>query len=555
MKLNGPLVTGGDVSSIGLQFSPNSSRVLYLADQVTDGVTEIFSVPSTGGAVVKLNGPLVAGGAVFSSGLQFSPDSSRVLYLGDQVTDGVNEIFSVPSAGGTAVKLNGPLVAGGNVSSSGLQFSPNSSRVLYLADQVTDGVNEIFSVPSAGGTAVKLNGSLVAGGNVFSGGLQFSPDSSRVLYVADQTTDGVSEIFSVPSTGGTAVKLNGPLVAGGNVFSSGVQFSPDSSRVLYSADQTTDEVQEIFIVPSAGGTAVKLNSPLVAGGDVLSQQFSPDGSLVLYFADQDVDGVAEIYVRIVRQHSVGGSGNWDSGTAWDHSGQPDEVMQVFVDGPGAVTAAGIGGASRTVNELVVGGGAGASTLKLSAGAGITTLHGATIKTGGVLRGDGVLVANLVVAAGGEVRSGAGERMVVSGASVSNSGRVEAIGTSLALAEIEFVGAATNMSGTGNIVARNAVLRFDSGLTNNGAVALSFGTADVEGDVTNSATGTIAVAGNSGVTFYDDVINSGTLNVAGGSTAVFFGASLATAMSAAARCRRSAICCPASAPARWLLAAT
>ncbi len=200
IKLNGPLVTGGDVSSSGLQFSPDSSRVLYLADQTTDSVNEIFSVPSTGGAAVKLNGPLVAGGDVFSSGLQFSPDSSRVLYLGDQTTDDVFEVFSVLSAGGTAVKLNGPLVAGGDVFFQ--QFSPDSSRILYMADQTADEVFEIFSVPSVGGgAAVKLNGPLVSGGDVSSIGLQFSPNSSRVLYLADQVTDGVNEIFSVPSAG------------------------------------------------------------------------------------------------------------------------------------------------------------------------------------------------------------------------------------------------------------------------------------------------------------------------------------------------------------------
>jgi hypothetical protein len=61
--------------------------------------------------------------------------------------------------------------------------------VLYLADQTTDTVNELFSVPSAGGTPVKLNGTLVPGGDVLSH--QCSPNSSRVLYVADQKTDGV----------------------------------------------------------------------------------------------------------------------------------------------------------------------------------------------------------------------------------------------------------------------------------------------------------------------------------------------------------------------------
>src|SRR5688500_16124114 len=114
---------------------------------------------------------------------------------------------------------------------------------------------------------IRLNGTLVAGGDVSTAGLQFSPDSSRVLYFADQITDGLNEIFSVLALGGTAVKLNGPLVAGGAVSSSGLAFSPDSSRVIYHADQNVDEVLELFSVPAAGGSPAPLNGTLVAGGD------------------------------------------------------------------------------------------------------------------------------------------------------------------------------------------------------------------------------------------------------------------------------------------------
>ena len=148
---------------------------------------------------------------------------------------------------------------------------------------------------------------------------------------------------------------------------------------------------------------MKLNGPLVTGGNVSSQQISPDGSLVLYLADQNADNVNEIFVRIIRQHSNGGAVDWDTSAAWDHGGEPDEVMQLFVDAPGTVTAS--GSTTRSVNELVVGSSTETSTLALADGAEITSLHGATIQANGVLRGDGMLVADLVVAAGGTVRAG------------------------------------------------------------------------------------------------------------------------------------------------------
>ena len=45
---------------------------------------------------------------------------------------------------------------------------------------------------------------------------QVTPDGS-VVYVADQDTDNVFELYSVPIGGGATTKLNGALTAGGEV--------------------------------------------------------------------------------------------------------------------------------------------------------------------------------------------------------------------------------------------------------------------------------------------------------------------------------------------------
>ena len=88
----------------------DASLVSFLAARLIAAaiLTSATSAAASAAAPIKLNGPLVAGGVVSSSGLQFSPDSSRVLYLADQDTDNVFEIYSVLSTGGTPVKLNAP---------------------------------------------------------------------------------------------------------------------------------------------------------------------------------------------------------------------------------------------------------------------------------------------------------------------------------------------------------------------------------------------------------------------------------------------------------------
>jgi Tol biopolymer transport system component len=290
--LNGPLVNGGDVRSFVVR--PDGGRVLYLADEETDDVVELYCVSPLGGSAIKLNSTLVGDGDVFSEGLQFSPNGNFVLYLADQDTNGVTEIYRVPATGGTPLKLNLPLGSGRSVTPGSQRFSPDGSRVLYRADQKADDVFEIFSVPSGGGTPVRLNGSLVEGGDVTNEGLGFSPDGGRVLYRADQDIDDVFELFSVSSVGGTPVKLNGPLPSGGDVADD-ASFSPDGSLVLYRADQTTNDLMELFSVPSVGGTPIRLDGILDDDRDVVRASFSPDGNRVVYLADQDTNDVFELY--------------------------------------------------------------------------------------------------------------------------------------------------------------------------------------------------------------------------------------------------------------------
>jgi len=110
---------------------------------------------------------------------------------------------------------------------------------------------------------VKLNGAFTAGGDV-DPSFRISADSSRVLYVADQNVNEVDELFSVAATGGTPVRINGPLVTGGDVSPTTSRFSPDGNRAVYRADQETDNVYELYSVASTGGTPVKLNGPLVS---------------------------------------------------------------------------------------------------------------------------------------------------------------------------------------------------------------------------------------------------------------------------------------------------
>lgn len=73
-------------------------------------------------------------------------------------------------------------------------------------------------------------------------------------------------------------------------------FSADGSRVVYAADQDQNDVVELFVVPADGSQApLKLNPPLVAGGDV-TRFAAGNGGRVLYLVDQEQDEVHELYL-------------------------------------------------------------------------------------------------------------------------------------------------------------------------------------------------------------------------------------------------------------------
>jgi Tol biopolymer transport system component len=350
VRLSSLLVTGRSVANFAI--SPDSSRVVFRADQDTQGVVELYSIPIAGPAAAgtKLNVPLPPGGQAYG---QISPDSSRVIYTADHQAPGVYELFSVPLTGPATdvIKLNGTLPANGMVGS--FEISPDNSRVIYSADQDQAGIYDLYCVPQGGptGSGVRLNRNLISGGRIY--GWEISPDSRRIVYLADQETVGARELFSVPIGGPAAegIKLNGALVPGGyaqewhitadstrvvydarqngllELFSVPIggppssgfklngggnldrfRISPDGRWTIYMADQETAGVLDLFSVPTGGPatSAVKLNKTLVPGGHVWDFQSSADSNQVVYYADQDTPAIRELYSVPLKGPATGG---------------------------------------------------------------------------------------------------------------------------------------------------------------------------------------------------------------------------------------------------------
>lgn len=338
IKLNVP-VTGAGV--LMMRASPVGDRVAYAAE--TASGVQVWSVSALGpaGSATRLD-PSLEGGEIVQT-IFFRPDGQTLVLQFTDLVAHSSRVLSVPSAGPSSAAV---LLAEG-LPGACLPFAadyvPDSSRLVYAsfcpagADYV---LNQIWSVPAAGPatSAVSLAGSFVSGGQVKS--LHLSADSQWLVFNADRLVDERFELWSVPVAGPAAalVRLNPTLVTNGDVLSD-FRLSPDSTRVAYIADQASDERYFPYSVPIAGPStsAVSLYSgPLAVAADVTSVEFTPDSSKILFRFDLAVDERYDLYWAPFDASSVqtritnkgGGPARWVSGDWWI-DGDGDRVIYVY----------------------------------------------------------------------------------------------------------------------------------------------------------------------------------------------------------------------------------
>ncbi len=315
-KLNGPLVAGGDVNVFVLD--PATKRALYLADQDTNETVELYSVPFAGGSAVKLNPPLVAGGNVFSNSLRVDPSTKRAVYLADQEVNGRTELFSVPATGGTSTKLN----ADGTVVTSGsFEIDPGVPVLVFQARNVGSDQSGLFSNAVVGGLFNTLSFPLAANQSVF--GFRISPDGAHVVY--NVVTDSamipgfpqLGVLYSVLIGGVTSTLITDSADPEFGTFGAQFQFTPDSSRVVYVFQRNDSSLRRL---DSSGldGSHTTLFFP-TSGNAAAGFVLSPDSNWVV-FAD-DTQSLSSI-------PPTGGSST-RLGTGRDSAISPDSSRVLF----------------------------------------------------------------------------------------------------------------------------------------------------------------------------------------------------------------------------------
>jgi len=258
-----------------------------------------------------LSGDLVELGDVFDH--KVSPDGKWIVFRADKEVEGKFELYSVPTIGGTPIKISGEMIAAGDVSSS-YKISPDSSRVVFRADKTVNGEFELYRASISANSVILLSKigqnpfSLLRTGHV-SNEFEISPYGSRVVYSADKEADGQFGLYSVRIIGPTGT-LNGvtitlpipdPIIISPSLTLTNdainFQISSSSSQVVFKA--VDNDVTNLYRVSIVGddepfNVSGLQDDPVAIPEGHLDFKISPDGSRVVYMAEIN-DAKVELY--------------------------------------------------------------------------------------------------------------------------------------------------------------------------------------------------------------------------------------------------------------------
>lgn len=286
------------------RYSPNGQKIVYTARQDDTMTAEIYALNIDGSSRVKLNLPLQANGDVVD--WEFSPDSTKIVYSAAEHVYNQWDLHAVNIDGTGNVKLTpgfphaNAMVSYPNYARSTINLTPDGSKIVYAADQVTLGVTEAFSVNWDGTANTKITPTPVGGGDVYF--LMVSPDSQKVVVLGNLVDSTKRELFSTNLDGTGFTKISSTLVAGGNVntptksSNSSIAISANSQNVLFLADKDVDEKFELYSAKMDGSQVVSVSPNMIGAGDVTSIQLTPDGTKVVFLADAEVDEKIELYI-------------------------------------------------------------------------------------------------------------------------------------------------------------------------------------------------------------------------------------------------------------------
>jgi WD40-like Beta Propeller Repeat len=282
-------------------WAPDSTRVAFRAFDPftgnTGGNIDLFTNTNSGSGVLNVSNFSTSGDV---DAFAWSPTSQYIAYTVNPITGSSRQFrlyVAPPNLQNQSFPISNIPAATNQYTIGEFQWSPNGSIIAFLADIDILGVNELLVVePTPISIPVAISGTLADGGEVVE--FSWAPNNTRIAYLADQNEDEKFELISVIPDVNSSNPRPDPRLVSTNNIGDVVDFawSPDSSRIGYIADGDTLGVFELFTNVAFGTSKFKVSGTLTQGGDVTSFAWAPDSSLIAYQASQDEANKEELYV-------------------------------------------------------------------------------------------------------------------------------------------------------------------------------------------------------------------------------------------------------------------
>lgn len=303
-QINKDLPANGNVSD-RFVITADGSKIVYISDENTDGINELMVADINGANRKKISAPLDMGENVIR--FLVDPTSQKVAYIADPST-GFKNLYTVDLNGTNNYQVNNGLTST-NHSIGHFLWMPSGSKLVYTSDEgMTVGNYALYIANFDGSNRLTLNGGPV--GQIF----DIAPNGSRIVYRFSLTNP---TLRSITPTGTNDVLLNTPFNLGAQPASgiSNFVISPNSSLVAYRSNQDDNIKYELFVTNIDGsGLKTKISGALVSGGNValvpkVDYNFTSDSSSVIYIADQDTNNKNELFISSVSGVNQKLSGN------------------------------------------------------------------------------------------------------------------------------------------------------------------------------------------------------------------------------------------------------
>lgn len=257
-------LTNNPANDIGASWLPDGSKISFASDRT--GNLDIFTINADGTNLVNVtNSPENEGPPIYS------PDSSKFI---TGRNDGSNYSGLIMNANGTIIVETSPE----NFINGPVWWSSDSTKV--VGQTQVGGYYQIYTM-NADGT----NQQFVTSGNMLHTFPTISPDGTKIAYFVHDGNISPAEIYVANFDGSnpTSITVSSPTPSSSGL----ILWSPDGSKLLYSSD--VDGNLDVYSVPSSGGTATNLTNNNANNGAI----WLSNSQIIL---ETDTDGNKELYI-------------------------------------------------------------------------------------------------------------------------------------------------------------------------------------------------------------------------------------------------------------------